>query len=69
MQRRLGPKWVKLHRLVYVIGVLGVVHFFWQVKIDATEPILYGIVLTLLLAHRASGWIKRRQRLGATTPL
>ena len=69
MQRRLGPKWTKLHRLVYVIGVLGVVHFLWQVKIDATEPILYGIVLTLLLAHRAGSWLKRRQRLGATTAL
>ena len=65
MQRRLGLKWAKLHRLVYVIGILGVVHFFWQVKIDATEPILYGIVLTLLLAHRASGWLKRRQRRGS----
>ena len=67
MQRRLGPKWTKLHRLVYVIGVLGVVHFLWQVKIDATAPVLYGIVLTLLLAHRAGSWLKRRQRLGATT--
>ena len=69
MQRRLGRNWVKLHRLVYVIGVLGVVHFFWQVKIDITEPILYGIALMLLLAYRASGWVKRRQRLGATTAL
>ncbi|GIT15116.1 MAG: hypothetical protein CM1200mP36_08720 [Gammaproteobacteria bacterium] len=69
MQGRLGPKWTKLHRLVYVIGVLGVVHFLWQVKIDATEPILYGIVLTLLLAHRAGSWLKRRQRLGATKAL
>jgi len=63
MQRRLGRKWSRLHRLIYPIGILGVVHFFWQVKIDVSEPVLYGTVLTLLLGYRAAGWFKRRQRL------
>lgn len=66
MQRRLGRRWAQLHRLVYLIAILGVVHFFWQVKIDVTEPILYAIALTLLLGYRAAGWVRRRQRLGAT---
>jgi len=63
MQRRLGRRWSRLHRLVYPISILGVIHFFWQVKIDVSEPILYATVLALLLGYRALGWFKRRQRL------
>lgn len=63
MQRRLGRRWSRLHRLVYPISVLGVIHFFWQVKIDVSEPVLYATVLALLLGYRALGWFKRRQRL------
>ncbi len=63
MQRRLGRRWKQLHRLVYAIGILGVVHFFWQVKIDVSEPLLYFGVLTLLLGFRLFEWAKRRRRL------
>lgn len=63
MQRRLGRRWSRLHRLVYPISILGVIHFFWQVKIDVSEPVLYATVLALLLGYRALGWFKRRQRL------
>lgn len=66
MQRRLGRQWSRLHRLVYLIGVLGVVHFFWQVKIDVSEPVLYATVLTLLLGYRAVDWFKRRRRFKET---
>ena len=54
MQRRLGRKWVKLHRLVYVIAVLGVVHYWWQVKssADIAEPLLYAFLLAVLLGVR-----------------
>jgi sulfoxide reductase heme-binding subunit YedZ len=54
MQRRLGRNWVKLHRLVYVIAVLGVVHFWWQVKsnADVGEPLLYSFLLGVLFAAR-----------------
>jgi methionine sulfoxide reductase heme-binding subunit len=49
MMRRLGKRWKKLHRLVYVIALLGVWHYYWQVKADVTEPLIYlGIVLVLL---------------------
>jgi sulfoxide reductase heme-binding subunit YedZ len=49
MMRRLGKRWKSLHRLVYVISLLGVWHYYWQVKSDVTEPLIYlAIVLTLL---------------------
>lgn len=62
MQRRLGRHWVKLHRSVYLIGVLGVLHFFWQVKITTIEPLVYTIILTVLLGFRATDWLVRPQR-------
>jgi len=52
MMRRLGKRWQKLHRLVYVIGALGVWHFYWQVKEDILEPSIYIFVLVVLLGYR-----------------
>lgn len=52
MIRRLGRRWHQLHRLVYPIALLGVVHFLWLVKKDLTEPLVYGAILALLLALR-----------------
>ena len=52
MIRRLGRRWSQLHRLVYLIAMLGVVHFWWlkEDKNDLSEPWLYaGIVSALLL--------------------
>jgi methionine sulfoxide reductase heme-binding subunit len=52
--RRLGGRrWQLLHRLVYLAGILGVVHFWWLVKKDITQPALYATVLALLLGYRA----------------
>jgi len=50
--RRLGRRWQRLHRLVYVAALLGVIHFYWQVKADTREPLVYAGVLALLLAAR-----------------
>ena len=50
--RRLGRRWRQLHRLVYVAALLGVVHFYWQVKADTREPLVYAGVLLVLLAAR-----------------
>lgn len=50
--RRLGRNWQRLHRLVYVIAVLGVVHYLWLVKADVAEPLLYGLVLGIMLTLR-----------------
>jgi sulfoxide reductase heme-binding subunit YedZ len=52
MMRRLGRRWQQLHRLIYVIALLGVIHFLWLVKKDLTEPLTFGAVLALLLALR-----------------
>lgn len=50
--RRLGRRWQKLHRLVYVAAVLGCVHFWWQVKADIREPLMYAAILAALLGWR-----------------
>jgi sulfoxide reductase heme-binding subunit YedZ len=53
MVRRLGGKrWQRLHRLVYVAGALGVLHFLWLVKADIRLPTTYGLVLVALLSFR-----------------
>jgi methionine sulfoxide reductase heme-binding subunit len=61
--RRLGGKnWQRLHRLIYVTAVLGVIHYLWLVKADHRKPIEYGIVLCILLLYRAFIWIKEKRR-------
>ena len=53
MIRRLGAKhWQQLHKLVYLIAVLGVLHYVWLIKKDLTQPLIYAGVLTLLLGWR-----------------
>jgi sulfoxide reductase heme-binding subunit YedZ len=59
MVRRLGGRrWQLLHRLVYVIAPLGVLHFWWMVKLDVTEPAIYAAILTLLLGVRLAGRLR-----------
>ena len=50
--RRLGRRWTKLHRLVYVASALGVLHYYWKVKADTREPLVFAAVLMLLLLLR-----------------
>jgi len=50
--RRLGWRWQRLHRLAYVAALLGVVHFYWQVKADTREPLIYAGILAILLVAR-----------------
>ena len=50
--RQLKKNWKRLHRLVYVSGILVIVHFVWLVKSDLREPLIYGAILTLLLVLR-----------------
>jgi sulfoxide reductase heme-binding subunit YedZ len=65
MVRRLGGKhWQSLHRLVYVIAILGVVHFWWLVKSDIRQPLIYATVLALLLGYRLI-WAVRRPRISS----
>src|SRR5215468_4147342 len=65
MMRRLGRRWQTLHRLVYVIAVLGVWHFYWQVKRDVREPLLYAGILAVLLGYRVLRAIARRRTAAA----
>lgn len=58
MMRRLGKRWQPLHRLVYVIAILGVWHYYWQVKRDVREPLIYAAILAVLLGYR---FFKRRR--------
>ncbi len=48
----LKDKWKKLHRLIYVIAILGVTHFIWLVKKDLTEPLIYTVIILILLLFR-----------------
>lgn len=50
--RRLGSRWHRLHRLIYPAAILGCVHFWWQVKADWREPLVYAVALCGLLAWR-----------------
>jgi sulfoxide reductase heme-binding subunit YedZ len=52
MQRRLGRRWQTLHKLVYVITALGIWHFYWEVKKDISEPLLYMGMFAVLMAVR-----------------
>ena len=53
MVQRLGARrWKNLHKLIYIIGIAGVVHFWWLVKKDITEPVQFAVVLTVLLGFR-----------------
>ncbi len=61
MMRRLGRRWQKLHRLIYVIAGLGVWHFYWQVKKDILEPSIYIFILLVLLSYRILIRWRRRQ--------
>jgi sulfoxide reductase heme-binding subunit YedZ len=52
MQKRLGKNWKKLHRLVYVIAITALIHYFWLVKADYSQPLVYALIIFLLLSYR-----------------
>jgi sulfoxide reductase heme-binding subunit YedZ len=56
MVRRLGRRWQTLHRTVYAVGVLAVLHYLWLTKADYLEPGLYAVALALLLIMRVPMW-------------
>ncbi len=60
MMRRLGARWKQLHYTVYIVAILGVLHFWWLVKKDIREPLLYAIILFLLLGIRLYYKLKKR---------
>ncbi|MET0657646.1 MAG: protein-methionine-sulfoxide reductase heme-binding subunit MsrQ, partial [Steroidobacteraceae bacterium] len=63
MMRRLGRRWQQLHRAIYGIAILGVWHYWWQVKADYREPLIYASLIAALLGwrlykvRRARSWV------------
>ena len=70
--RRMGKRWVKLHRLIYFSAIAGVIHYWWLVKADITLPRMYALILAGLLLYRIVDWAARKRgrvpRPAATKP-
>jgi sulfoxide reductase heme-binding subunit YedZ len=66
--RKLGGKrWNRLHRLVYLAAVCGVIHYWWQVKTGVLTPLTITVILGVLLAARPiQAWSQRRRSRAAT---
>jgi sulfoxide reductase heme-binding subunit YedZ len=62
MQKRLGRNWLVLHQLVYVAGITALVHYFWLVKKDYTEPLIYAMVIGVLLAIRVVVYCRKKAK-------
>jgi sulfoxide reductase heme-binding subunit YedZ len=68
MMRRLGRRWQTLHMLIYPIAMLGVWHYYWQVKADIREPLVYVTILAVLLGYRLwRRWRRTTSRSGSAT--
>jgi sulfoxide reductase heme-binding subunit YedZ len=60
--RRLGRRWQKLHRALYVTASLGVLHYYWKVKADTREPLIFAAILAVLLGFRAVRGARRSRQ-------
>ena len=61
MIKRLSyQRWQKLHYLIYPIAILGVLHYWWLVKKDLTNPLIFALLLSFLLAIRLFVYSKPR---------
>ncbi len=72
--RRLGKKWVVLHRLIYATAIAAIIHYIWLVKKDIRKPVIYAIILGILLLYRVVAWAIQRwsslpQSSRPTTPI
>jgi sulfoxide reductase heme-binding subunit YedZ len=70
MVKRLGKGWKKLHRLTYLIVLLGVLHFLWMVKADYLEPGIYAAIAGILLLQRVNinKWFESRSSHRSSKP-
>lgn len=67
-QQRLGSAWGRLHRLIYPAAILACWHFWWQVKKDVTEPLIYASILAVLLGIRVWRSAVRRRGTANAVP-
>jgi sulfoxide reductase heme-binding subunit YedZ len=68
MRRRLGRNWQRLHNAVYVVGVLGIWHYWWQVKKGPDDAIYYAAILAVLLGLRIYWYFQKRQKQAKKSP-
>lgn len=66
--RRLGKRWQKLHRLVYLAAGLGVLHFIWLVKSDLLQPLVFAAVFAVLMAFRVPALLGGSRKRAAKAP-
>ncbi len=62
VRRRMGQHWQTLHNAIYAAAILGVWHYWWQVKKDVTEPLIYAAILTILFGARVIWHLARNKR-------
>ena len=55
-----GKRWQKLHRIVYLVAICGVIHYLWLVKADTSRPIRYGAVVAVLLLYRVWDYLRSK---------
>jgi len=60
--RRLGKNWQRLHRLIYLSAIAGVIHYIWLVKADLRKPLQYAFVLGVLLVYRIIVWLSEARK-------
>ena len=69
MIRRLGGRrWQQLHRAIYLIAILGVIHYYWKVKSDTRDPIFYGVLVAVLLLYRLVDWLLKKRQANLAAP-
>ena len=62
MRRRLGKRWQQIHYGIYIVGILGVWHYWWQVKLDVRDPQIYAAILVVLLGYRIRTRYKKKRQ-------
>lgn len=67
--RRLGGRrWQALHKSIYAIAILGVIHYYWLVKSDVRKPLFYAAILAILLLWRIATWLLKRRKTALPAP-
>jgi len=57
-KKRMGKSWKKLHRYIYLASIAAVLHYFWQLKGNLSQPVFYALLIFLLLSFRVLVWFK-----------
>jgi len=68
-KKRMGKSWKKLHRSIYYASLLAIVHYFWQLKGNLADPLLYLLIILCLLGFRLLVWLKGRYLFGLMIPV